>query len=259
MSPAGGRPMPAALPRGSRRWRRRLRQPGPPRTAFPAGQAATQAGPDLSEASPGPGGRGGGGPGAALRCGAERSGQRQREAGASSSFSPSSSSSLGAGVGSPAAAGVWCPAVPSPVCDGLAGADQGALPLPGEPGPRGVLGLRRGLVPGAGFRRRLRLLLPQQHRQGEREGGGAGGLRRCPADGDSAEGHRDPQPVGEGMAPGMAGGAGLCGRLVLTSLVRPLEVPPRGPGRPKPRSNPTGARQRSLSARRGCGSRGGRP
>lgn len=58
--------------------------------------------------------------------------------------------------------------------DGLAGADPGAVSVPGEPGPRGAVRLRRGLIPGAGLRRRLRLLLPQQHRQGEREGGGPG-------------------------------------------------------------------------------------
>ncbi|XP_068860697.1 phospholipase ABHD3 isoform X4 [Aphelocoma coerulescens] len=106
--------MPAALPRKSRHWRRRLRHPGPPASPAepgcdPARSRPLRAG--RSEPAPGPGGRGGGGPGAALYRGAGR-GQRQREAGASSSFCSSSPSSFGPGVGLPAAAGVWGRAVP---------------------------------------------------------------------------------------------------------------------------------------------------
>lgn len=57
---------------------------------------------------------------------------------------------------------------------------------------------------------------------------------------------------------GGGGRARLCGRTVLKSLVRALEVPLRGPGRPQPRSKPSRARQRSLTGHRGCVFRGGR-
>lgn len=51
--------------------------------------------------------------------------------------------------------------------DGPTDALQGALPLSGAPSPGWVLPLGSGLIPDPGLQRRLRLLLPEQHCQGE--------------------------------------------------------------------------------------------
>ena len=58
---------------------------------------------------------------------------------------------------------------------GLADALPGALALLGASSPGGFLRFRRGLLPDPGLQRRLRLLLPEQHCQGE-PGDGAGAL-----------------------------------------------------------------------------------
>lgn len=56
---------------------------------------------------------------------------------------------------------------------GPADAVPGAGALPGAPGPRRLLRLGHGLVADPGLQRRLRLLLPEQHCQGEPGAGAA--------------------------------------------------------------------------------------